>query len=89
MAYAQSALWPIGYGNGNTVWFYRTADTRDTINTAGYFNDAAKQIALHDVIIAVTDTGGTPQVYLFHVNANNGTTVDVNDGLAGGTTDTD
>lgn len=68
---------------------YKTTDTVATVNTAGYFNDVVDEVRLHDCILAVCDTGGTPQAYLLHVNANNGTTVDVTDGLAFGTTDTD
>jgi hypothetical protein len=72
-----------------TLWTYKTADTAATINTAGYFNAAAADLTVGDFILVYADTGGTPQGYIFSVNANSGTVVDVTDGLAIGTTDSD
>lgn len=68
---------------------YKTADTQADINTAGYFNDVAREVRVNDCIMATVATGGTPQIFFLHINANNGTTVDVTDGLGVGTTDTD
>lgn len=82
-----------GFGNlaqaAPALHTYKTTDTAATINTAGYFNDLAEQLRVGDGIYVFADTGGTPQAYLFWVNANNGTVVDVPDGTALGTTDSD
>jgi len=75
--------------NAPAMHFYKTTDTAATINTANYFDTLVNVLRVGDVIYAYTDTGGTPQGYLFPVNANDGTHVDVADGLALGTTDTD
>lgn len=92
MAYTHPGLVRMSaHANSNfpTLWGYKSADTVATVNTAGYFNAAAADLKVGDVIMATLDTGGTPQVYFLHVDANDGTTVDVRDGLAVGTTDTD
>lgn len=91
MAYSHPGLQRVGPSNSDapTFWTYSTTDTQATINTAGYFNAAAADLTVGDVILVFTDTGGTPQPGFFWVNANDGTTVDVADGLMLGTTDTD
>lgn len=71
-------------------WGYTTADATATVDTAGYFNDAADLLTVGDQIIAITSTGGTPSYERYHVNANDGTTVDVADSVAqDGASDTD
>ena len=69
-------------------WNYvSSADAQAAINTAGYFNDAADLLKVGDRITA-KDSAGSVDVY--YVNANDGTTVDVDDGTAvDGGTDTD
>lgn len=89
MAYTASSLCCIGGGSGQRLWYYSTADTIATVNTAGYFNDAANMLNVNDVILAITSTGGTPVVSHTYVNANNGSTVDVVNGVAITNTDSD
>ena len=91
MAYTHPSLQRVGPSNSDfpTLWTYKTADTQATINTAGYFNGASDDLTVGDLIYAYTDTGGTPAGFLFAVNANASGVVDVTDGLAIGTTDTD
>lgn len=89
MAYTASSLCCIGGGSGQRLWYYSTADTIATVNTAGYFNDAATMLNVNDVILAITSTGGTPVVSHTYVNANNGSTVDVVNGVAITATDSD
>lgn len=91
MAYTHPGLHRIGPSNSDapTLWSYKTADTQATVNTAGYFNGAVKDLTVGDFILAFVDTGGTPQGVLFAVASNDGTDVDVVDGLAVPTTDTD
>jgi hypothetical protein len=89
MAFAAANLTRLAGASGVSLWHYTTTDTIATVNTAGYFNDAANMLGLNDVIIAVTSTGGTPVVSHTYVNANNGSTVDVVDGVAITNTDSD
>ena len=89
MAYSASSLCCIGGGSGQRLWYYSTADTIATVNTAGYFNDAANMLNVNDVILAITSTGGTPVVSHTYVNANDGSTVDVVNGVAITATDSD
>lgn len=61
-------------------WTYvTTADAQATINTAGYFNDAADILSVGDVIVA-KDSAASYDEYF--VNANDGSTVDVDNGTA-------
>lgn len=89
MAFDKSKLALLAQGNGFGLWAYSTPDSQVTVNSAGYFNAASGYLNVGDVIIANVDTGGARAVYLFWVNANAGGVVDVADGLALGTTDTD
>ena len=89
MAYDSNDLVCIGGGSGRRLWYYTTADTIADVNTAGYFNSAANMLNLNDVIMTVTSTGGTPVVGHTYVNANDGSTVDVVNGVAITATDGD
>ena len=89
MAYSAADLICIGGGSGKRLWYYVTSDTIATVNTAGYFNDAANMLNLNDVIMTVTSTGSTPVVGHTYVNANDGSTVDVVNGVAITNTDSD
>jgi len=89
MAFDKSKLALLAQGNGFGLWAYSTTDTQATVNTAGYFNAAAGYLNVGDVIIANVDIASARAVYMFWVNANAGGVVDVTDGLALGTTDTD
>lgn len=75
--------------NAPCIHTYKTTDTAATINTSGYFNDIANQVRVGDLIYAFADTGGTPQGYMFTINSNSSGVVDVTDGTALGTTDSD
>jgi hypothetical protein len=80
MAYAASGLTRLaGASNGN-LWWYSTTDAIATVNTAGYFNDAANMLAVRDVII-VSDTN-VPTTSFVNVLSNTGSVVDVSDGTA-------
>ena len=89
MAFTASSLTRLAGASGVSLWHYTTTDTIATVNTAGYFNDASAMMSVNDVIIAVTSTGGTPVVSHTYVNANDGSTVDVVDGVAITSTDSD
>ncbi len=89
MAYTASSLCCIGGGSGQRLWYYSTADTIATVNTAGYFNDAANMLNVNDVILAITSTGGTPVVSLVYAKDVSATAIDVTDGLTVTATDSD
>lgn len=89
MAFNAANLNRLAGASGVALWHYATTDAVADVNTAGYFNSAANMLNLNDVIIAVTSTGGTPVISHLYVNANNGTTVDVIDGVAITNTDSD
>lgn len=75
--------------NAPAIHTYKTVDAQADINSANYFNDLVDEVRVGDAIYAFTDTDGTPAAFIFAVNANDGTNVDVTDGLAIGTTDSD
>ncbi|MEK9909122.1 MAG: hypothetical protein VW498_02040 [Candidatus Thalassarchaeaceae archaeon] len=88
MAYAASGLSLLTTANGFGLWHYTSADDIATVNTEGYFTgDAVNMLNVRDVIIVV-DTA-TPTTSFVSVLSNDGTTVDVSDGLAITETDSD
>jgi len=91
MAYSSTGLNAAGgqskAGNAPQLWTYSSADAIATVNTAGYFNSAASLLKVGDLIY-VYDTVNVLG-HLVYVNANSGTVVDVTDGLAVTSTDTD
>lgn len=91
MAYSSTGLNAAGgqskAGNAPQLWTYSSADAIATVNTAGYFNSAASLLKVGDLIY-VFDTTNTLG-HLVYVNANSGTVVDVTDGLAVTSTDSD
>ncbi len=76
-------------GNAPQMWTYSTTDAIGDVNTAGYFNSAASLLKVSDIIFCYTSSGGTPAMSIVWVNANNGSTVDVTDGLTVTATDSD
>ena len=87
MAYSAANLTRIGGSSGGDLWFYSSTDAIGTVNTSGYFNDAANMLGVRDVII-VADTS-TPTTSFVSVKSNTGSVVDVTDGLAITETDSD
>ena len=71
------------------LWWYASPDAQSSIRFADYFLNAINLIQVNDVLIITAATGGTPLVYLAYCNANNGTTIDITDGLQVTATDTD
>lgn len=87
MAFNAANLTALAYGNGFTLWHYTSADAIATVNTSGYFNNAANMVAVRDLIIVVDSS--TPTTNLVSVLSNTGSVVDISDGLAVTETDTD
>ena len=87
MAYASSGLTRVGGDSNGSLWMYTSADAIATVNTAGYFNDAANMLDVRDLII-VRDTN-VPTSHFCTVLSNTGSVVDVSDGTAVAETDGD
>ncbi len=87
MAYAASGLARIGGDSNGSLWMYTSADAIATVNSSGYFNDAANMLAVRDLII-VCDTN-VPSTNFVNVLSNTGSVVDVSDGTAVVETDGD
>lgn len=89
MAYQSKNLSVLAYANGFTLWHYSTIDATTDVDTEGYFNAASDMVRVGDMILANTDTDGTPGAGIFLVNANASGTVDVADLTTVGSADTD
>ena len=93
MAFARAGWNPIGgqskKGTAPQLFTYTTTDAVATIDGAGYFNDVAKDVAVGDVIISVTSTGGTLASSIHTVVSNTGSVVDISDGTTIAQTDSD
>jgi len=87
MAYSAANLTRLGGASNGDLWLYSSTDAIGTVNTSGYFNDAANMLSVRDVII-VCDTS-TPTTNFVNVLSNTGTVVDVSDGTAIAETDGD
>lgn len=72
-----------------SIWTYATNDTVAVARSSGYFNDLSSTLNVGDFIFASCDLDGTPAPVLFYVVSNTGGVVDVADGTAISTTDTD
>ena len=88
MAFARNGLHMIGPGGfGPRLWRYVSSDDAiATINTAGYFNNASKELSVNDRIWVVDSANVHSDVI---VNANASGVVDVTDGLTITATDSD
>jgi hypothetical protein len=62
MAYSTKDLSALTYANGFTLWHYKTADAAATVDTSGYFNEAAAMLRVGDFVLvnaAVTTNPST------------------------------
>lgn len=89
MAFLSKDLSVLAYANGFTLWHYTTPDIATDVDSAGYFNTAADMVRIGDMVMANTDTDGTPSSGFYLVNANAAGVVDVADMTAVGAADTD
>lgn len=89
MAYDSKKLGLLAFSGGFKLYRYVTDDTAATVDTAGYFNAAASQLSVGDLLIVMVEKSTAPKMGLMWVSSNDGTTVDVNDMTAIGGTDTD
>jgi hypothetical protein len=90
MAFVKADLTLVNYsGNGFHIWHYTSNDASTVIDGSGYFNSAANEMNVGDVIFANTDVDGTPAYGIFVVNANSGTVVDTANMVSFSATDSD
>jgi hypothetical protein len=93
MAFARAGWNPIGghakKGTAPQIFTYTTTDAVADVNTAAYFNDVSDDVAVGDVIISVTSTGGTLASSIHTVVSNASGVVDVSDGTTIAQTDSD
>lgn len=91
MAFVRTDLHAIGgtTGEAPAMYSYTTTDAMSVVRAAGYFNNASSILNVNDLIYIVSASGGTPAPYFTFVNSNTGGVVDIVDGLAIPTTDTD
>ena len=75
MSFQSSDLSVLAYANNFTLWHYTTAD--NDVTTAGYLDNASDMLRVNDMIIANTDTTGTPATAFYIVTANAGSAVTV------------
>lgn len=75
MALTASTLFKVAGANPG-LHIYKTADTIATVTASGYFNNVTDNLRQYDVIIVVSETGGTPKIdNIFVTSADGATTV--------------
>ena len=92
MAFTRSTLArSSSHTNSNipVFWCYTTADALADVNTADYFLEVIGELAVGDLIYGVTSTGTTNVHAHYLVLSNDGTNIDVSDGVVIAATDTD
>lgn len=85
MPYIASGLFSIDTGGStpalagvqrrSKIWSYLTADSKATLEGAGYFNSIAADLQIGDVILAVTGITASAAVCRMYVVSNNTGTV--------------
>lgn len=93
MAFSRDGWNPIGgqskKGTAPQLFTYTTTDAVTVVDGAGYFNSVSQDVAVGDVIISVTSTGGTLASSIHTVASNSGGVVDVTNGTSISQTDGD
>ncbi|MFM2045653.1 MAG: hypothetical protein RLY86_4229 [Pseudomonadota bacterium] len=89
MAFLPKDLSVLAYANGFTLWHYTTTDAHTVVRQSGYFNAASHMLRIGDMVMANTDTDGTPAAGIVVVLSNSVGVVDVSDLTPFGATDTD
>jgi hypothetical protein len=76
-------------GVAPSLYSYATTEAVSEVNTSGYFNALSDTLAVGDVIMVRSSTGGTQVVSLNYVLTNSSGVVDVTDGTVLANTDSD
>lgn len=69
MALTEATLKCIASSNPNRVWTYETDDTVAAVVASAYFNNATEELRQGDIILASTDTDGTPDMTTVRVTS--------------------
>jgi len=77
MAYDVSALHPLSYANGFTLWHYRSADRTEAVDGDGYFDPAATLLRVGDFVFLNVGVPDDPKHLLRVVTVNDSTRVTV------------
>ena len=93
MAFNRTGWNPIGgqskKGTAPQIFTYTSTDAIGTVDGAGYFNDVSTDVAVGDIIMSVTSTGGTLASAIHTVASNASGVVDVTNGTTIAQTDGD
>ena len=89
MAFESKNLSVLAYSNGFTLWHYATVDAAADVDTTDYFNEAADMLRTGDMVMANVDTDGTPAAGIFLVSSSTGSSVDLADMTAIGSSNAD
>lgn len=89
MAYNPKKLGLLAFSGGFKLYRYETDDTAATVDTVGYFNAAASQLSVGDILIVMVEKSTAPKMGLMWVSQSALGVVDVNDMTTIGGTDTD
>jgi hypothetical protein len=91
MAFSRDGWNPIGgmskKGTAPQIFTYTTTDAVTTVDGNTYFNAVSQDVAVGDIIISVTSTGGTLASSIHTVVSNSGGVVDVSNGTSISQTD--
>ena len=69
MAMDSKNLSVLAYSNGFTLWHYKTADTKETVVGANYFDKVANIFNVGDLIIASVNTGVKTETIIYAVDS--------------------
>lgn len=89
MSYSSNNLSVLAYANGFTLWHYKTTDAAIDVDTQGYFDDAGDVMRAGDMILANTQTAGSPTAGIFLVGNATAGSVDLADLTAVGAVNAD
>lgn len=89
MAYEANQLSAIGYGNGFTLWHYRTNDSAADIDNVGYFSAASRTLHQGDFIFVNAGLDSVPMHGVVVVTSIVDGVVDVTNLAAFGAVNTD
>lgn len=56
-------------GGNINMFFYKTTDAISTVDDSGYFNSVADNLRQYDIIVVISETGGTPGIDLIFVTS--------------------
>lgn len=89
MPFQPADLSALTYANGFTLWHYRSSDSMNDIDGAGYFSAASNMVRSGDLIVVNAGVGIAPTSGLLVVLSNSGGSVDTSNSVALGAVNSD